>query len=81
MRNIEKENQEQLLNFCDNVRLLRRRAGLTKKEMAKRLGVGVGSISMLEKGVVPKRLSCEVLFRLALEFGVSPTDLLKKRLE
>ena len=81
MRNFEKENQEQLLNFCDNVRLLRRRAGLTQKEMAKRLGVGAVSISMLEKGTVPKRLSCEVLFRLALEFGASPTDLLKKRLE
>lgn len=80
MRNIEKENHKQLLILCDNVRILRRRAGLTQKEMAKRLGVGVGSISMLEKGVVPKRLSCEVLFRLALEFGASPNDLLKKRL-
>ena len=34
MRNFEKENQEQLLNFCDNVRLLRRRAGLTQKEIS-----------------------------------------------
>ncbi len=81
MIDIKKENHDQLLILCDNIRLLRERAGLTQKEMAKRLGVSIRSISMLEKGSVPKRLSCEVIFRLALEFEASPTDLLKKRLE
>ncbi len=80
MIDIKKENHEQLLILCDNIRLLRERAGLSQREMAKRLGVSIRSISMLEKGSVPKRLSCEILFKLHLKFGINPTDLLKKRL-
>ena len=66
-----------MLVFCENVRLLRKREGLTQKEMAERLKVSVRSISMIENGIVPKRLSCDILFKIHFEFGIDPTDLLK----
>ena len=80
MKNTIDKSKEQLLILCDNVRFLRKREGLSQKEMAKRLKVSVRSISMIEKGIIPDRLSCEIIFNIYFEFGISPNDLLKKRL-
>lgn len=72
--------KEQLLIVCDNIKFLRKKAGYSKKRMAETLDVSVRTISMLERGIVPERLSCQLLFNAQAEFGINPTDLLKKRL-
>lgn len=46
--------------FTDNLRYLRKKHGFTQRQAAALLGVGVHSISLLEKGVLPPRLG--VLF-------------------
>lgn len=67
-------NQE-LLFFCENIKLLRINNGLSEKEMAQLLGIGTKSLRSLENGVFPPRLTCDVLFRAKKHFGVLPKDL------
>ena len=69
--NIEKE----MLIFCENVREIRLKNNLSKKEMAKILGIGVGSLNLIEKGIIPERLSAEVIVNICINFKVSASSL------
>jgi len=68
---------DELKVFCENVKILRKRYGLTQKEMAEICNVGVRSIAMLEKGILPERLSASILFRLSYYFKIAMKDLFK----
>ena len=61
--------------FCENVKALRQREKLSKKEMAKRLGIGVGSLTRIENGMIPPRLRCNVLVKIHICFGVLPEQM------
>ncbi len=63
--------------FCKNVKLLRENNHLTKKEMAKICNIGTKSLSMLEKGILPERLSASILFSLNEHFNIPLKDLFK----
>ena len=65
-------------NFCKNMRNLRESNKLSKKEMAHKLKVSVTTISKIEKGTIPPRLSCNILFRIHDEFGIMPGILLDR---
>ena len=78
MRNIREENNAQLAILCENIRIIRKREGLTQKKMAQKLKISVKSLSKLEKGVVPHNLSCEFLINVYLEFGIRPKDIFKR---
>lgn len=65
--------------FCQNIRTLRKATGLSIKDMAKRLRIGPKTLSSLERGILPPRLSCEILFRIEDEFGVKPRDMIAER--
>ena len=67
--------QEEIAMFCGNVKRLRKREGLTRKEMAARLGIGVETLARLERGEIPPRLSVEVVCRISREFGIHPKEL------
>ncbi len=69
------ENVE--LIFCANVKELRKKNNLSKREMAKRLGIGVKSLTLIENGIIPPRLNCEILFYIRKSFGVKPSDLFR----
>lgn len=71
------QNDRGLEYFCSNVRLLREREGLSKRKMAKLLGVGVKTLTMIENGTFPPRLDCRVLFRIHRQFGIKPAELFK----
>lgn len=58
--------------FMQNVAWLRKKNGLTKKEMAEILGISVFSLNKIEKGVFPPRVSVEVVFRIYDRFRVNP---------
>lgn len=60
--------------FCHNVAWLRKHHKLSKKEMAKRLGIGVGSLNKLEGGTVPPNMTSEVLNNLCKHFHISLSD-------
>ncbi len=64
-----------ITNFCSNVKMLRKANGLTTQEMAKILGIGTKSLSMIEQGALPKRLSVDITFEIYKNFGVNPKDL------
>ena len=65
------------LYFSQHVQRIRREQNLTQREMADRLGIGVRTLSMIESGILPPRLSCEILFRIENQFGIHPKDLFK----
>jgi transcriptional regulator with XRE-family HTH domain len=59
----------------DKIRRYRRRAMLTQRELAEKAGVGVGTVSRLEEGVVTDpRFS--TLRKLAAVLKVNPRDLM-----
>ena len=58
-----------------NIKKLRKEHGLSQKEMAQKLGIGSKSISMLEKGILPPRLSATVLIRIYQTYGIKPSDM------
>ncbi|MBQ8893936.1 MAG: helix-turn-helix transcriptional regulator [Clostridia bacterium] len=61
--------------FCKNIQLLRRRTRLTQKQMAARLSISTKTLSQIESGILPPRLSCQVLFTLCEWFDLQPQDL------
>ena len=69
------KNEQELQNFCKNITLLRKRHGLSKKEMAKLLGIGIWSLNKIERGELPPRLNANVILAVYRQFGVRPSML------
>lgn len=67
--------EEKMQNFCVNILRLRKSHGLTQKEMAQILGIGVRALSTIERGTVPKRLGSSVLIRAGEYFQIQTEDL------
>ena len=65
-----------LEDFCRNVHYLRKKNGLTQKETAKLLHIGVESLRKIEAGELPPRLGVEVLFYAQTAFSVPFSRLL-----
>ena len=62
------ENDKELMCFCQNIRYLRKKHNLTQKQMATLLGIGIQTLRMLEKNIVPPYLRCSVLYQIYLHF-------------
>ena len=78
MKNILMEEiQKETLTFCQNIKKIREKEKLSKKEMAKRLEIGVNSLTMLENGIIPKRISCELIFKIEDEFDILTKNIFK----
>ena len=58
-----------LKNFSRNIILLRSHYGYSQKHMAQLLGIGVESLRKIEKGIIPPRLTVDVIFPNCLEIG------------
>lgn len=58
--------------FCQNIRQLRAHYGLSKTRMAGLLGVSIKTISSLEQGIVPPRMSSVVLYNIHVHFHILP---------
>lgn len=70
----------ELENFVCNIKWLRRQHGLTRKQMAEILKIGIWSMDKLEKGEIPPQLSIDVFFAVQKYFGISPSAQLSRRL-
>jgi len=64
-------NEQMMLNLCRNISYLRKKHNLSKSKMAKILGISVKSLNLIESGVIPSRLNCDVLYRLYFHFNIS----------
>lgn len=73
---VNTENDEQIKNFCANVKNLRKKYGLSKKEMAKILHIGVKSLTVIESGTLPVRLSANIVIQIYRSFGILPSDVM-----
>jgi len=60
--------------FCRNVRTLRKKYGLTQKQMAEIMNTSVYSVRLLEQGKLPLHLPYTVLYGLADYFKL-PADI------
>ena len=63
--------------FCKNVKALREYCNLSKIEMSKSLGISVKALEKIESGIIPKRLSCTVIYRISDQFGILPQNIFK----
>lgn len=70
-------NSDEMERFCENVRAIRRREGLSKTAMAKRLHISTQSLTRIENGEIPPRLDCFVILMLCREFGEAAYDLFR----
>ena len=68
-------------NLTRNLVWLRKAHGLSQRDMAKRLGIGVSSLRKLERGTVPPRLNVGFLLSIAQQFGISPGEMLEQELK
>lgn len=68
---IKREIKKEMKNFCNNVKKLRAKHKLTKKEMAKILHIGVGSLSKIESGIIPKLLGADIFFYIHEKFNIT----------
>ncbi len=73
--------EKEMNNLLYNITWLRKKEKLSKKEMARILGIGKVSINKIEKGEVPKRLVANAIIAIYQNFGISPAVLFEKRLD
>ena len=59
--------------FAKNLKHLRLKNNLTKKEMAVKLGIGIKTLNTLENGILPPRFRANTVFKIKKEFGFSPS--------
>ena len=64
-----------------NAAWLRKSKGLSKRKMASLMHTSVQSITKIENGILPKRLSTDFILLLADSFNVRPAILLMARLD
>ena len=67
--------------FLFNVAHLRNLHGLSKRKMAKVMGIGIGSLNKMERGEFPPRLKINVILNTCSFFHIKPAILLSKRLD
>ena len=62
--------------FCENVKILREQHHLSKREMARRMGIGLTTLNELEAGRLPRRLKAGAFLRLMDLSGLTGEELL-----
>ena len=68
------ETTREVQIFMQNVTWIRKKNGLSKKEMAEILGISVFSLNKIENGILPPKASVEIIFRIYDRFGVNPVS-------
>ena len=66
--------------FSYNIIVLRAHYGYSQKRMAQLLGIGVGSLCKIERGIIPPRLTVDIIFAVQKHFHISPDTLFSEEL-
>ena len=74
-KNLNCKIDEEIITFCQNIKILRERNGLSKKKMAEILGIGVKSLSNLEQGIMPPKMGTNIIFKISQHFKIKPCEL------
>lgn len=67
--------EKEILNFCNNIYCLRKNNHFSKAEMCRRIKVSIKTLSLLENGIIPPKISCEIIFNVSKEFNIKPKEL------
>lgn len=76
---MQEKDQSDIANFLHNVALLREERGLSRRTMAKLLGISPATLVKMEAGILPPRLSVEVIFRVWKFFAMPPGEQFRRR--
>lgn len=72
---------EEIKNLINNIVQIRKEYGLSKKKMAKTLGISIKTLRKIENGEFPPNLSVEVIFEIYDNFEITPKELFKRRFD
>ena len=61
--------------FCQNLKMLREKHSLTKKEMADILEIGTRTLDKIERGALPKAVTVKIIFQVQRHLGVPAKEL------
>ena len=75
------KKETEIMFFCENIKALRKINNLSKKEMAKLIGIGTKSLTLIENGRLPPRLGCDVLFEIQKNFGIAPKTMFSENMQ
>lgn len=81
MSNISETNDRELKILLANIASLRKRHGLSKREMAKKLGISIYVLNKIESREFPKGLTVEILHNIYLNFGICPSKLFQNSVD
>ncbi len=65
---LRKNINDEINNFIKNVAYLRKKSGLSKKEMANVLNISIYTLNKIERGELPQKISVEIVFNLQKHF-------------
>ena len=72
---LSEKNREQYVVFCRNIKALRKLHGFNKKEMAVISGISVPILTKIEEGIMPPRISINIIFEISKYFKIKPHKL------
>ena len=75
---IRKNINNEIKNFINNIAYLRKKNGLSKKEMATILNISIYALNKIERGELPPKLSIEIIFNLQKHFKILPEKQFEK---
>ncbi len=71
-----KDTKEKCLQIiCKNIAKIQKLIGMSDKEYAKILEIGVNSLKRIKKGEFPKSVTIITIIRIYEEFGIFPSQL------
>lgn len=75
------DNSREIENFLHNIIYLRRQNGLSKQEMARKLGISLHSLNQIEAGIMPPRLKISIVYAVYRHFGIRPSALVSRKID
>lgn len=68
-------SNNEIIIFCKNISYLRKKNNLSKTEMCKTIKIGLKSLNLIEIGIIPPKISCEIIFNISKAFHIEPKNL------
>ena len=73
--------QYEQMNFCYNIKFLRKKHSFDCLKMSELLKITLDELKSIENGSVPDTVSCDVVFKILDYFKVTPQMLFDRRLD
>ena len=61
-----------------NIKMLREKSGVSKKEVAEITGIGTASLAKIEHGILPPMIRTDAILKLCERFHIKPNKLFQQ---